>query len=159
MPNKFEKYTLDKFQPECVQYWDRQFAKLKLWFNWLICKTVVESNLEEVQELFECDKKEAYRLIWGVFISCATGDEDDTPLEDAYVSLVRSVSPEEFPLFMAHICIGASIHDGFDEKESIEIYKEWLLDDPKNRVYGKYQITDDLRSEPVRKTFKKKPHN
>lgn len=155
MASKFEKYKTDKFQPECVQYWDRQFAPLKLWFDWLICKSAAESNLEEVQELFECDKKEAYRLIWGVFISAASGEEKDTPLEDTYASLVRSVSPEEFPLFMAHLCIGASIHDGFDEKESVEIYKEWLLDDPTNRVYGKYQITDDLRSEPVPKGFNK----
>ena len=130
MASKFEKYKTEKSQPKCVQYWDRQFAPLKLWFDWLICKSAAESNLEEVKELFDYNEKEAYALIWNAFISaCHCTEDDDNPMEKPYEALILSITPEEFPLFMCHLAVGSNINDGHSESDAANLYKEWLLEE------------------------------
>lgn len=144
-----KKHTTSSLEPSYVQYWDTQFAKLDLWWNWLICKTVVDLQLPEVQHLFTCNKQKAYKLIWGAFIASTHDNDNDNPMIEAYTNLLQSIKPEELPLFMCHINIGSSMHDGCNEKEATAIYLAWLSEKPSNRIYGKYQITDDFRSQKV----------
>ena len=79
----------------------------------------------------------------------STGGEQDNHFLDVLTNFVRTISAIELPLFLCYLCIGTDIQNGHSEEEAIQLYKNWLDEEPENPIFGDWAITCELRIVPL----------
>ena len=121
---------------------------MHLWTDWLTLKERVVSEYRFIQHHLECTHRQAKKMAWMTYIE-STGGKQDNPFLVAHMTFVQSISDIELPLFLCHLCIGTDIQNGHSEKHAIELYKDWLNEDPENPVFGDWALTSELRIVPL----------
>ncbi len=142
-PN-YSKYVTPISAPSCVQYWERELYQTPLWLDWTVLKTVVESSIPEVMESLSIACDEATKVLWDAFIEATCGDQQ-SPCHSAYRNFMRSMDEYHFAYWIPRLTIGSDIHDGFTEGAARQRYANWLEDDPKNSIFGKYRVLPNLK--------------
>ena len=145
MPSKYtpQKYNTPSTAPKCVQYWERHFRTMKLWFAWIACKTEVEAHVEFIVREYECSKSEANDIVWYAF--CQAVVEQESPLEEVFFDFKHAVDAEEFPLFSARLEIGVDIQAGNSESKATKAFRQKLLSNPDHGVFdGGYLLCPDF---------------
>ena len=137
-----------RFDPPCLRYWDRKFRTMHLWSRWLRLKERVESEYRFIQNHLECSFREAKRMAWMTYIE-STGGKQDNPFIGAHTYFVRTISDIELPIFLCHLCIGTDIQNGHSEEEAVQLYKNWLNEEPENPIFGDWALTPELRIVPL----------
>ena len=121
---------------------------MHLWADWIDLKTRIEAEYRFVQHHLECTHRQAKKMAWMTYIE-STGGEQDNPFLYAHMKFVQSISDIELPLFLCHLCIGTDIQNGHTEAIAIQLYKDWLDEDPSNPVFGDWALTKELRIVPL----------
>ena len=137
-----------RFDPPCLRYWDRKFRTMHLWHSWVDLKARIEAEYRFIQHHLECTHRQAKKMAWMTYIE-STGGETDNPFLQAHMKFVRRVSDIELPLFLCHLCIGTDIQNGHSERHAIQLYKDWLEEDPGNPIFGDWALTSELRIVPL----------
>jgi len=122
---------------------------MNLWSSWLNLKEIVEAEYRFIQHHLECTHRQAKKMAWQTYIE-STGGEQDNPFVQAHMTFVRRISDIELPLFLCHLCIGTDIQNGHPEATAIQLYKNWLNEDPENPVFGDWALTSELRIVPLK---------
>ena len=133
-----------RFDPPCLRYWDRKFKTMHLWPKWLRLKERVETEYRFIQHHLECNYRQAKQMAWMTYIESTSGEQDN-PFMDTHTNFVRTISDIELPLFLCHLCVGTDIQNGHSEQEAIQLYKNWLDEDPENPIFGDWALTKELR--------------
>lgn len=144
-PKKFpyQPYTTPKTAPQAIHFWDNAYRQTTFWYDWLVLKSTAEFLRQDIQDCLGCTIEEADNAIWHDYID-ATEGKTASPMFEVYRNFCMTLTIDTFPLYCVYLSIGCDIHDGLSEREAIEKYKDWLLKDPKNPIYGDYRVHSDL---------------
>ena len=129
--------------PPSVRYWRRTFCNIEFWEDWNLLAQEVEMRIPEVMEALECGFREAQDVVWTAYCQAAGGEEDN-PFQDAYTEFLQGLPPTTLPLFICHTGIGLDMSEGHSETEAIDMFREWLMDEPENPIFGEYRISKDF---------------
>ena len=143
-----QKIIASKFDPPCLRYWDRKFRTMHLWTTWIELKERIAAEYRFIQHHLECTHRQAKNMAWMTYIESTSGKQDN-PFLNAHMKFVRGISDIELPLFLCHLCIGTDIQNGHSEMEAIQLYKNWLNENPENPVFGDWALTPELRIVPI----------
>lgn len=147
MPNKpkpnYSKYVTPSSDPDCVKYWDRELKATALWMDWTLLKTMLKMGLEDIKSSLGVEDAEANQILWTAFIEATCGDRE-SPCYEHYKNFMRTVDEYHFAYWTPRLTIGSDIHDGFSEKVARQRYANWLNEDIKNPIFGKYKVGVDL---------------
>lgn len=146
----YAPYKTARLEPKYVKYWEKHFVKCSFWLDWIVFKITVYDHISEVKEyLLEENKisttKEAKSIIWNAVIAAYEGEDDRNPIMKSYRKFIDVIDDSEMMLFLAHLQIGNSIHQGLSEAKARKEYLEWLQEDPENPVWGEYALTNDFQ--------------
>ena len=143
-----QQIIASRFDPPCLRYWDRKFRTMHLWTTWIELKGRITAEYRFIQHHLECTHRQAKNMAWMTYIE-STGGEQDNPFMNAHMKFVQSISDIELPLFLCHLCIGTDIQNGHSAMEALQLYKNWLDEDPENPVFGDWALTPELRIVPL----------
>jgi hypothetical protein len=137
------QYTTPEDAPSCVQYWEKELSSTTLWFDWIVLKTVVESEIPNVMNALSCDKNEATQTVWTSFIEATCGDKQSSCYR-AYKDFMRRVDEYHFAYWTPRLTIGSDLHDGYSLDKAKQRYANWLNEKPENPIFGRYVVKPDL---------------
>ena len=152
LDKKFIEYTAYRTNRQalpCVKYWDKVFRKTELFYDWQVTYATVEYHITMLRKELNISKREARKLVWGAYCDAVRGHLD-SPFFEEYDQFCDAVTESLIPFFGLVKCIGVDIHGGYTQRQAEQEFKKWLLEDPKNGVFGNYQIMADLSIERVR---------
>jgi hypothetical protein len=159
MPNKptprYSRYVTPSTEPDCVKYWDRELAGTSLWIDWTLLKSMMKTQIPDVQAELGGTKREAVDVLWSAFIEATCGDRQ-SPCHSLYRNFVKSMDSYGFAFWTPRLTIGSEIHDGFTEKQALQRFANWLADDPQNPIYGNYRVSANLEITEIKKTRRRR---
>jgi len=137
-----EAYTVSKSDPPMVKYIERTLLDTPLWLDWVVLKSLMMSFTVLVRERTGVTSRRAKLMIWNAFVAAIEGDVR-SPVVQEIERMVKSLTPEDRPIFIARSQIAASIHKGQSRKIAEAEYLEWLAQD-ENNVFGDYRLQEDF---------------
>jgi hypothetical protein len=137
-----EAYTVSKSDPPMVKYIERTLLDTPLWLDWVVLKSLMMSFTVLVRERTGVTSRRAQLMIWNAFVAAIEGDAR-SPVVQEIERMVKSLTPEDRPIFIARSQIAASIHKGQSRKIAEAEYLEWLAQD-ENNVFGDYRLQEDF---------------
>lgn len=137
-----EAYTISKSDPPMVKYIERTLLDTPLWLDWVVLKSLMMSFTVLVRERTGVTSRRAKLMIWNAFVAAIEGDVR-SPVVQEIEGMVKSLTPEDRPIFIARSQIAASIHKGQSRKIAEAEYLEWLAQD-ENNVFGDYRLQEDF---------------
>lgn len=146
----YTPYKTKRSEPKCVKYWEKHFVKCSFWLDWIVFKEAAYYHVDEVktyltEENMRSTVKEAKNIIWNAVISAYEGDNENNPLTGEYREFIDTIEDSEMMIFLAHLQIGSSIHQGLSEAKARKEYLEWLKEDKNNPVWGNYALTSNFQ--------------
>jgi hypothetical protein len=139
----YKSFKTNTQLPKFVRYWDGVFTGTSFWWEWQMMQSVVETCASELQCNSPFSKKEARGIAWNIYCAMVSGDERRFFFTD-FCDFCESIPDAELPIFAMAQIIGLDIANGITETAAVEKFQKWLLDDPKNGVFGGYCMRSDF---------------
>ena len=137
-----EAYTVSKSDPPMVKYIERTLLDTSLWLDWVVLKSLMLSFTPLVRERTGVTSRRAQLMIWNAFVAAVEGDVR-SPVVHEIEKMVKSLTPENRPIFIARSQIAANIHKGQSRNDAEAEYLKWLSHDD-NNVFGEYRLQADF---------------
>lgn len=146
---QYTAYQSNRKALKCVQYWDSIFRDTEIFMDWQVTCAAVEYHIPLVQKELGMSKRDARILVWNAYCDAVTGDVN-SPFFEEYDQFSDAVSESLMPLFVLANSVGVDIHGGYSQRQAEQQFKNWLSEDPRNGIFGEFQIKADLSIEKVR---------